>query len=485
MARPHIKTARNNNPGRTTDTETTVPPPTLTRAARFLSALAALAVLGAPAHADGPYRNPDNRSSSDPAEGTYPVPYKKPVAAEIAASLHRIRAFLEAQTPTRVVHKASGVEITDLAEPAADAMVPATEMDFGLQVYEMGVVHAGMLKASAVTGDPRFAALTARHFQFFADRLPYFRAQQERFHLDRANSFARFLDPRSLDDAGAMCAAMMRARRAHVGPDLGGQIGVCGEWVAKRQFRLPDGTLARQRPQAVSLWADDMYMGVPALAELGRMTGRQAYYDDAVKNVLQMSAYLFDQKDGLYTHGWNANNPDAPHFYWARANGWAVLSMSDLLDVLPKDHPGYPKVLEQLRKSLRGIAQLQSGSGLWHQMIDRNDSYLETSASAIFVYVLAHAVNEGWVSPISYGPIAQAGWAGLSTRIDAQGRVDGTCVGTTFASDQVYYYNRPTSPAALHGYGPTLLAGAEMIRLLNNPAFEIQYRVRTYHYVPK
>jgi rhamnogalacturonyl hydrolase YesR len=228
-----------------------------------------------------------------------------------------------------------------------------------------------------------------------------------------------------------------------------------------------------------------MYMGVPALAELGRMTGRQGYYDDAVRNVLQMSGYLFNPQAGLYTHGWNANDPDAPRFYWARANGWAVLSMSDLLDVLPKDHPGYPKVLEQLRKSLRGIAQLQSGSGLWHQMIDRSDSYLETSASAIFVYVLAHAVNEGWVSPVTYGPIAQAGWAGLSTRINERGEVEGTCVGTTFAGDQVYYYNRPTSPAALHGYGPTLLAGAEMIRLLGNPAFEIQYKVRTYHYVPK
>jgi rhamnogalacturonyl hydrolase YesR len=159
--------------------------------------------------------------------------------------------------------------------------------------------------------------------------------------------------------------------------------------------------------------------------------------------------------------------------------------MSDLLDVLPHDHPGYPQVLAQLRKSLRGIAQLQSGSGLWHQMIDRNDSYLETSASAIFVYVMAHAVNEGWVSPTAYGPVAQAGWNALTTRINERGQVEGTCVGTTFASDQVYYYNRPASPLALHGYGPTLLAGAEMIRMLGNPDFEIQYRLRTYHYVPK
>ncbi|QJE03463.1 hypothetical protein HH212_18950 [Massilia forsythiae] len=450
-----------------------------------LAATACAFALAVPAHADGPYRNPDNKNRNDPAEGTYPVPYKKPVAAEITASLQRIRAYLESQTPTRIVHKDGGAPVTDFATPVADAVVAGMDSDLGLQVYEMGVVHAGLLKAAEVTGDKRFTDMTARHFNFFAERLPYFRAQEQRFHLERANSFSRFLDPRSLDDAGSMCAAMMRARRAGVGPDLSAQIKVCGDWVARRQFRLADGTLARQRPQAVSLWADDMYMGVPALAELGRMSGQRAYFDDAVKNVLQMSSYLADPQTGLYTHGWNANNPDAPRFYWARANGWALLSMADLLDVLPKDHPGTPKVLAQLRKSLRAVAELQSGSGLWHQMIDRSDSYLETSASAIFTYVIAHAVNQGWVSPSTWGSVAQAGWAGLSTRINDKGQVEGTCVGTTFAGDQVYYYNRPTSVDALHGYGPTLLAGAEIIRMLNNPAFSIEYRVRTYHYVPK
>lgn len=66
-----------------------------------------------------------------------------------------------------------------------------------------------------------------------------------------------------------------------------------------------------------------------------------------------------------------------------------------------------------------------------------------------------------------------------------RGLVEGTCVGTTLASDQVYYYARPASTNALHGYGPVLLAGAEMIKLLENPAFEVQYKLRTYHYVPK
>ncbi|PWF39481.1 glycoside hydrolase family 88/105 protein [Massilia glaciei] len=452
---------------------------------KLFAALTALSLLAGATHAAGPYRNPDNKNPRDVGEGTYPVPYKKPTVAEIGEALHRIRGYMDATTPTRVVHKATGAPITDFANPVAEAITSPSDGDFGIQVYEMGVVHAGLLRAAQITGDKRFTDMTARHLQFFADKLPYFRAQEQKFKLQRANSFSRFLDPRALDDAGSMCAALMRARAAGIGPDLSAQIAVCGDWVANKQYRLADGTLARKRPQTSSLWADDMYMSVPALAELGRMTGKRAHFDDAVKNVLQMSAYMFNKDKNIYTHGWHADNPDAPRFYWARANGWSVLAMSDLLDVLPKSHPGYNKVLAQLRAALHGVAELQSGTGLWHQMLDRNDSYLEASASAMFTYTIAHAINEGWISAVGYGPIAQAGWAGLSAQINAKGQVEGTCVGTTFASDQTYYYNRPTSVHALHGYGPTLLAGAEMIRLMNNPAFAIEHRVRTYHYVPK
>lgn len=450
----------------------------------LICAAALLAAFSSLAHAAGPYRNPDNKNANDTGEGTYPAPYKMPVVAEITQSLERIRGYLDSVTPTAVVHKKSGQAITDMGTPVADAIVAPSTGDFGIMVYEMGVVHAGLMRAREVTGDARFTAMTERHLKFFNDALPYFRAQEQQFKLGHANSFARLLKPESLDDAGSMCAAMVRAHFAGIGPDMSGQIAVCSNWVANDQARLKDGTLARNRPQAWSLWADDMYMGVPALAEMGHLSGQRTYFDDAVGNVLRMSHYLFNPQLNLYTHGWNANNPDAPQFYWGRANGWAVLAMSDLLDVLPKTHPGYPKVLAQLRTSLRGIAQYQSGAGLWHQMLDRNDSYLETSASAIFVYTFAHAINQGWISPTTYGSIAQAGWNALSARINEQGQVEGTCVGTTFAGDQMYYYARPTSVHALHGYGPTLLAGAEMIKLITNPALTVESKLRTYHYRP-
>lgn len=436
------------------------------------------------ARAEGPYHNPDFNNPRDSGEPTYPVPYHLPKVAEVTETLERIRGYLDSAVRTRIIDSRTGKEITDLSKPVPTAVLDRGPAGFSPLAYEMGVVHAGMLRATAVTGDPRFAAFTRKQMEFIARALPYFRMVAAKYGVER-NGMRGVLQPRALDDCGSMCAALIRARLAHVGPDLMPVIDTWSDYIEHKQFRLPDGTLARQRPQAESLWSDDFYMGIPALAEMGHLTGDRLWYDDAVKQVVQMSARLFNPRLGLYTHGWNANNPDAPRFYWGRANGWAVLAMCDLLDVLPKDNPGYPKVMAQLKAVLRGVAEYQSGSGLWHQMLDRDNSYLETSASAMFVYGIAHAVNEGWISPTTYGSIAQAGWCGLLTRINALGQVGGTCVGTTFASDQIYYYNRPTSVNALHGYGPTILAGTEIIRMLRNPNFTIEAKLRTYHYVPK
>lgn len=75
----------------------------------------------------------------------------------------------------------------------------------------------------------------------------------------------------------------------------------------------------------------------------------------------------------------------------------------------------------------------------------RNDSYLETSATAIYVYCLAHAINKGWIDAIAYGPVAQLGWHAVAGKINEEGQVEGTCVGTGMAFDPAFYYYRPVN----------------------------------------
>ena len=434
------------------------------------------------AFGEGPYRNRDNPDTKDLMEGTYPVPYQKPTVEEITADLVRVRTFLETAMPGRLVDSKTHEAITDFSNPVATATVDKGEGGaFGPFSYEVGVLHSGMLSAAQATGDKRFADFTAKQFQFLSDSLPYFRAQEAKFGMG-GNGGRTLLAPNALDDCGAMTTALIQARLAGVGPDLLPQINFWMDFIGHKQFRLPDGSFARHRPMAVSLWADDFYMGIPALAEMGKLTGDRIWFDDAVRATLQMSAHLFRPQTGLFSHGWNANAPDVPDFYWARANAWITLTMSDLLDVLPADHPGRPAILQYFRTQVRAVASLQAGNGRWHQLLDRNDSYLETSASAIFTYCIAHGINQGWLPPTTYGDIAQVGWQGVSTQINAKGQVENTCVGTTFAGDVAYYYNRPVSVYAVHGYGPVLLAGSEMIRLLQNPAINVKLANRVYLY---
>jgi rhamnogalacturonyl hydrolase YesR len=64
--------------------------------------------------------------------------------------------------------------------------------------------------------------------------------------------------------------------------------------------------------------------------------------------------------------------------------------------------------------------------------------------------------------------MALLGWNAIQTKVNNKGEVEGTCVGTGMSFDPAFYYNRPVNVAAAHGYGPVIMAGAEMIKLLKN-----------------
>jgi unsaturated rhamnogalacturonyl hydrolase len=147
--------------------------------------------------------------------------------------------------------------------------------------------------------------------------------------------------------------------------------------------------------------------------------------------------------------------------------------MVELLDVLPADHPGRGAVLELLRAHVRGLAARQSGSGFWHQLLNREDSYLETSATEIYAYAMARAIDRGWIDPLAYGPAVLLAWNAATSKVNAQGQVEGTCVGTGMGFESAFYYHRPTSAFAAHGYGPVLLAGGEIITLIKTHRLEI------------
>jgi unsaturated rhamnogalacturonyl hydrolase len=408
----------------------------------------------------------------------YPVPYVPASVAEITEVLNRVHGYLAAVTPPKLVDRTTQQEITDFSKPLTNAGL--ARGDFQLTSYEWGVTYSGMWLAAEVTGEAKYREYVAERFKFIAEKAPLFAAAVANLPEVPVGArapeawrtpFRQVNAPHSLDDSGAMAAAMIKAARGGVQAEaLRPIIERYLNWISTQQFRFPDGTLARNRPLENSLWLDDLYMSVPALAQMGALTGDGKYFDDAVKQIVQFSERMFVGDKGLYMHGWIGGMEPHPVFHWGRANGWAVLAMTELLNVLPADHPGREKVLAIYRAHVRGIAATQGGAGLWHQLMDRQDSYLETSATAIFTYCIARGINQGWLDARAYVPVVSLGWNAVAKQVNAKGQVENVCVGTGMGFDPAFYYYRPVNVYAAHGYGPVLLAGAEMIALRKGKA---------------
>jgi rhamnogalacturonyl hydrolase YesR len=438
--------------------------------------LAAL-LLMASAQAQPPGRSDPSFSQPSLAPG---VDYVVPAEADIKATLDRIRGYFVRSTPYRIIDTRTGQPVTDLSRPIPSAALDSRGGAFNDWDYPMGVVLAAMLLDTEVTGDPRFQEYTLKNFDFVFDHLDYFRKQQSESGQP-AHGFSRLLNMRELDDCGAIGAALVKAYAKKPDPRYRATIGLVADHIAHKQMRMPDGTLARPRPLPVSLWIDDAYMSIPFLAQMGRLTGDGSWFDDAARQVIQMSQRLQDPSTGWYRHAW-FEGADDPPFYWGRGAGWGLMAAAELLSVLPQDHPSRGRVLEIFQRAARGAAAAQTGTGMWHQLLDKSDSYLETSASAMSTFAIARGVNRGWLSPV-YAPVAQTGWQAVAKRVLPDGRIEGICVSTTAAYDAVYYYNRPTELGAMQGYGPVLMAGAEVITMLRS--FDIERKLNTFHYRAK
>jgi unsaturated rhamnogalacturonyl hydrolase len=413
-----------------------------------------------------------NDAALHAAKPVYAVPYEAMPKEEIKKILDKIFNYLDAVTPAQMINKKTNEPVTDITK--IDTNTVLQQGDFRITSYEWGVTYSALLWAGEITGDKRYTDYVKNRFDFLASWIPAVKKIKATGAYTNNNYPLRQpIDPKALDDAGAVCAAMIKATVAGVNNNLRPQIDIYSDWVANKEYRLKDGTLARMRPQENTLWLDDMYMGIPTLAQMGKLTGDKKYFDDAVNQVKSYSQRMFIKEKGIYMHGWVESMETHPEFKWARANGWALMATVELLDVLPENHPGRGFVLQQLKAHAKGLAAYQSASGFWHQLLDREDSYLETSATAIYSYCIAHACNKGWLNPVTYAPMAMLAWNAVATKVNDKGQVEGTCVGTGMAFDPAFYYHRPVNVFAAHGYGPLILAGAEMYKLVEKNKFKM------------
>jgi len=224
----------------------------------------------------------------------------------------------------------------------------------------------------------------------------------------------------------------------------------------------PDGLTHEAR-----YWIDDMFMSPALQVQAFRATGDAKYLDRAA---LMMAAYLdkLQQPNGLFYHA-----PDSP-FYWGRGNGWVAAGMAELLRDLPATHPQRARILAGYRKMMAALLASQGADGLWRQLVDRPESWPESSCTGMFAFAFVTGVKHGWLDADPYAPAARRAWLALVSYLDADANVRDVCMGTN-KSRQVtntddlkvqydYYLARPRKTGDLHGQAPILWTAAAFLR---------------------
>ncbi len=331
--------------------------------------------------------------------------------------------------------------------------------------YANGCTLFGLLAADEIVPNNTYVNFVEKYTQTTLKYYDYFSWQYHTLNCFNG-SYCRLFRLTMLDDSGGPALPVAEIYKRNPNPEYQKILDPVTDYMLHKQQRLSDSTFSRPEPENNTLWADDLFMSVPYLLRVAAYNNQPEIYDEVARQIISFHKYLYDKKSGLYYHCWFDGRKEHAVAQWGRANGWIVWSLAEALKYIPASHKNYKKLLHIYQTVMCSIIKYQDESGLWHQLIDKDDSYLETSCSAMFTLALARGINNGWLSS-KYKKYALKGWQGVNSKIDTDGTVHSICRGTGVGYDLEFYYKRATFDNDPRGLGAVLTAGAEIYKLLN------------------
>ena len=232
-------------------------------------------------------------------------------------------------------------------------------------------------------------------------------------------------------------------------------------------------------------WLDGIYMSMPLLVRYGELFNDSQYAnDEATKQFIVYAKNVGESPTGLLYHAYDESgqqpwaDPVKHHSsqFWCRAIGWYGMALVDVLEMLPKDHPQRPQLIALVQRLAKAYARFQDPeTGLWFEVVDRADvpdNWLETSSSSMYTYMLARAVERGYIGK-EYEKVAEKGYRGVLASITRN--ADGTisipniCEGTN-VGDLAFYLARARRTNDLHGMGAFIIMNEQMRKTAGNGA---------------
>jgi len=221
-------------------------------------------------------------------------------------------------------------------------------------------------------------------------------------------------------------------------------------------------------------WIDALQMAMPVFAKLTELTGDSAYSERmyAMYMDTKIRQGLWNPDDALW---WRDKDflppykePNGEDCYWSRGNGWVVAALVRVLNILPDD-PHRTEYEETLLAMLNSLVPLQREDGFWNVSLHDPENFggKETSGTALFVYGMTWAVNNGLVEPGKYQPVIFKAWNAIVNEALHKDGFLGYMQGTgkqPSDSQPVTYTSMPDFED--YGLGCFLLAGSEVFKMV-------------------
>lgn len=221
-------------------------------------------------------------------------------------------------------------------------------------------------------------------------------------------------------------------------------------------------------------WADGLYMVMPVMTKLYRVTGNPRYLEKLYAYICYSDSIMLDEETGLYYRDAKYVYPkhksaNEKKDFWARGDGWVLAGLAKVLKDLPTEYAHRQFFVDKFVRMAETVAATQQPEGYWtRSMMDPDHAPgPETSGTAFFTYGLLWGVNNGYLDEATYLPVIRKAWDYLSkTALQKDGRVGYVQpIGEKAIPGQIVDENS-TAP---FGVGAFLLAACEYVRYLEAP----------------
>lgn len=221
-------------------------------------------------------------------------------------------------------------------------------------------------------------------------------------------------------------------------------------------------------------WADGLYMVMPVMTKLYRVTGNRTYLDKLYEYICYSDSIMYDAETGLYYRDAKYVYPkhksaNGKKDFWARGDGWVLAGLAKVLKDLPSDYVHRDFFVAKFVRLAEAVAAIQQSEGYWtRSMMDPDHAPgPETSGTAFFTYGLLWGVNNGYLDEAKYLPVIRKAWNYLTkTALQKDGRIGYVQpIGEKAIPGQIVDANS----TANFGVGAFLLAACEYVRYLEAP----------------